>query len=245
MGTPSEYYGLSEVLADEGKPLERYKKHNNFCKVGEIKDERMKDVVSQKILTARKDCPVGPYSNSPIEDVDVVIPKDNAELTQKILRSDELKEFINKNYDKLKSGQVVNGSIEYKKPTLSELQEAGKNLLLEKNLNGVQMFNDQLGRFAALHNTDIVDAKMAPDGTVTMTVLDFYDFSRMPQNGDILEDGSVVKKGKIDNAISIINNNAYNQQKQGKLKPYVVYKTVRFKPQNLSSIYCDKINKRK
>ena len=217
MGTPSEYYGLSEVLADEGKPLERYKKHNNFCKVGEIKDERMKDVVSQKILTARKDCPVGPYSNSPIEDVDVVIPKDNAELTQKILRSDELKEFINKNYDKLKSGQVVNGSIEYKKPEIRSVKD-----FINKT--------DEIGRFTVLHNADIVDAKMAPDGTVTMTILDFYDFSRMPQNGDILEDGSVVNKGNIDNAISVINNNAYNQQKLGKLKPYVVYKTVRFKP---------------
>ncbi len=63
------------------------------------------------------------------------------------------------------------------------------------------------GRFTAIHKADIVDAKMNDDGTVTMKVVDYYDFEKWKEN-DIFDK---------------LNNNAYEQQKLGKLKPYAIY----------------------
>ena len=48
--TPNQYYGLSETLADEGKPLDKYKKYNNFCKLGEIKNVQLKEICMENAL---------------------------------------------------------------------------------------------------------------------------------------------------------------------------------------------------
>lgn len=48
---------------------------------------------------------------------------------------------------------------------------------------------------------------MNADGTVTMKLVDYYDFSK-------LDDGGF---------FNYLNNNAHHQQELGKLKPYVMY----------------------
>ncbi len=65
----------------------------------------------------------------------------------------------------------------------------------------------ETGRFAAIHKADVVDAKMNDDGTVTMKVVDYYDFTKLQGDG----------------IFDKLNNNAYKQQELGKLKPYVLY----------------------
>ena len=196
--TPSEYYGISEYLADDGEVPGKYKKNNDHYKLGGIEDERTKEIISAKVQEARKDCPVGPYINTPLEDVDVIVPKENSELVQKVKRSDEIAEFIDKNKEKLQAGETVNGSIEFKKPPRAE----GERIVPYTIRN-----NDDIGRFTAIHFADIVDAKMNSDGTVTMKLVDYYDFTKL----------------KGDDIFDKLNNNAYEQQKLGKLKPYAIY----------------------
>ncbi len=223
--TPTEYYGLAETLADEGKPHEKYTKNNDFTKLGAIEDSHTRELLAQKVERCRKACPVGPYTQTALEDVDVVIPKDDSEFTKSVLRSDELKEFVEKNYDRLKSGEVINSSIEFKRPNI-------------ENIADIYTKKDEIKRFTVLHNIDISDAKMESDGSITMKIVDYYDFTRLPQeNYDIKnlyeqmkEQGlKQVTKKVINNAFNIANNRAYEQQKHGKLKPYVIYKKITYK----------------
>lgn len=67
--------------------------------------------------------------------------------------------------------------------------------------------NDKTGRFTAIHMADIVDAKMNNDGTVTMKVVDYYDFTKLQGDG----------------IFDKLNNRAYVQQELGKLKPFAIY----------------------
>ena len=211
--TPNQYYGLSETLADEGKPLDKYKKYNNFCKLGDIKNEQLKDILTKKVIKARQDCPVGPSVNLPLEDVDVVIPKDNSELTHMVLRSSELKEFVQKNYDRLKAGEVVNGSIEFRQPTQDDFEQI-------KSLNDAQEVRKLCNRFTVLHNVDLHNVKMEPNGSITMELVDYYDFSRRPEKGE----KNTETMSELGNQLNKINNRAYNQQLYGKMKPYIIYK---------------------
>ncbi len=55
-----------------------------------------------------------------MKDVDVIIPKENSELVQKVKRSEEIRDFVEKNRKRLEAGETVNGSIEFKKPPRSE-----------------------------------------------------------------------------------------------------------------------------
>ena len=195
---PSEYYGISEYLADDGKMPDKYKKHNEHYKLGDISDERTKAIITSKVQRARKDCPVGPYINTPLEDVDVIVPKDNSDLVKEVKRSDEIAEFIEKNKEKLQAGETVSGSIEFKRPPRTEGEWAIPYVIRN---------NDKIGRFTAIHMADIVDAKMNDDGTVSMKLVDYYDFTKLEENDGFDE----------------LNNRAYRQQELGKLKPYALY----------------------
>ena len=73
--------------------------------------------------------------------------------------------------------------------------------------------NDEIGRFTAIHYADIVDAKMNKDGSITMKLVDYYDFTKLKENDEFDK----------------LNNRAYKQQVLGKLKPYVIYKELRYK----------------
>ena len=102
--------------------------------------------------------------------------------------------------------------------------------------------NDNIDRFVALHYVDIVDAKMLDDGIVTMKLVDYYDFNKLDDNIPLLPDNfeQIKKQGVtltaknmakavFNNKINRLNNRAYNQQKNGKLKPYIIYKEFKFK----------------
>lgn len=195
---PSEYYGISEYLADDAEMPEKYKKHNDHYKLGDIEDERAKEIISSKVQTSRRNCPVGPYINTQLEDVDVIVPKDDSDLVKEVKRSDEIAEFIDKNKEKLQAGETVSGSIEFERPQKLK----SKDVLIHPIVS-----NEEIGRFAAIHKADVVDAKMNDDGTISMKVVDYYDFTKL----------------KGDDIFDKLNNNAYKQQKLGKLKPYVLY----------------------
>ena len=201
--TPSEYYGISEYLADDGRMPEKYAKHNDHYKLGDIADERTRKIISDKVKRARRDCPVGPYINSPLEDVDVIVPKDDSDLVQEVMRSAEVRKFVENHRAELESGKTVNGSIEFKRP----------NNILVNYLQHPIKTNDKVGRFTAIHYADIVDAKMNDDGSITIKLVDYYDFTKLEGNDEFDK----------------LNNRAYKQQVLGKLKPYVIYKELRYK----------------
>jgi len=223
--TPSEYYGISEYLADNGTMPEKYKKNNEYYKLGDIADNRTKEIITKKVIKARQDCPVGPYTNNPLDDVDVIVPKADSELVQKVKRSDEIKKFIEDNRSRLEAGETINGSINFEKPQFDKRKnENFKSFAYRKN--------EETGRFTAIHYADIVDAKMNKDGTITMKLVDYYDFTRLSEQKYNLS--KIIRgiknigigntaKNILNNSFNVINNRAYEQQKLGKLKPYAVY----------------------
>ena len=84
--------------------------------------------------------------------------------------------------------------------------------------------NDKTGRFTAIHKADIVDAKMNDDGTVTMKIVDYYDFTKNRVKSDYTKEE--LKNNPIsigENMFNEVNNRAYEQQSLGKLKPYAIY----------------------
>ena len=203
-------------MADDGKIPDKYLKHNNYYKLGDITDERTREIISSKVQRARHDCPGGPYINSPLEDVDVIVPKDDSLIVQEVLSSDTLKDFIDKNYNRLKSGEKVSGSIDFKEP-------------FKNNGN----FRAQTDLFTVLHYADIVDAKMDKNGDIELKLVDYYDFSKLKRFKDLSLEEKIktLKKPKsafINEGFTYINNNAYEQQKHGKMKPYAIYKKIKY-----------------
>ena len=223
--TPGEYYGISEYLADNGKMPDKYKKNNEHYKLGDIADNRTREIITKKVINARQDCPVGPYINDPLDNVDVIVPKPDSELVQKVKRSEEIKKFIEDNRALLEAGEVVSGSIDFEKPQFDmKNNEDLKSFAYRKN--------EETGRFAAIHYADIVDARMNKDGTVTMKLVDYYDFNHLDEKKynlfkimqEIEKNGiSKTAKNILNNSFNVINNRAYEQQKLGKLKPYAIY----------------------
>ena len=62
--------------------------------------------------------------------------------------------------------------------------------------------------------SDIYNIRENGDGSINLTISDFYDF----ENWKINDTDSIVSK-----FIKILNNNADAQQKAGELVPYVLY----------------------
>ena len=108
------------------------------------------------------------------------------------------------NYEKLKSGKVVNSSIEFIRPN-----SVFKNYILHPVKT-----NNQIGRFAVLHNIDIKNVKMESDNIITMELVDYYDFSKLDDNKTFF---------------NTVNNIAYKEQALGKMKPYLIYKKLKYK----------------
>ena len=55
---------------------------------------------------------------------------------------------------------------------------------------------------------------MEPDGTITMKLVDYYDFSKLDDDKTLF---------------NTVNNVAYKEQKLGKMKPYIIYKELKYK----------------
>lgn len=150
-----------------------------------------------------------------VKNIRVVIPKNNSKIKKLIKDSEEIKQLLKHEDKNIEKGMYENkyfkNGIEFKCP-------------IDQDINS-KVWRDKATLFGVLHNVDVFGLKQYPDGTVTFTITDFYDF----ENWSLKENDSVTLK-----FIKYINNNAYRQQKYGKLVPYVIYIPIEF---SLSEIY--------
>ena len=65
-----------------------------------------------------------------------------------------------------------------------------------------------------MHNIDIKNVKMESDNIITMELVDYYDFSKLDDNKTFF---------------NTVNNIAYKEQALGKMKPYLIYKKLKYK----------------
>ena len=143
------------------------------------------------------------------KDVRVVIPRDNSKLVELIKKSDEMKAILKRENDNILDGKYKNkylpGGVEFKMPP-------------GRNLNNEQ-WRDQATLFGVIHNADIYNIRENNDGSIDLTISDFYDFENWKINDSDSNSNKFIK---------FLNNNADAQQKAGELTPYVLYIPVKF-----------------
>jgi len=144
----------------------------------------------------------------------VVIPQPNAKFVNVLKRSPEVKNILKNEYENIKKGKLerryLNDGIKFELPS-------------QKNYFA-KSWRDKMSLFGILHNADIFDIKQKVDGSITLVISDFYDFERwLPDEKDNM----------IEKFIKEVNNNAYHQQKAGKLRPYMLYVPLEFSPEEL------------
>lgn len=134
-----------------------------------------------------------------------------------------MKAILKRENDNILDGKYKNeylpGGVEFKKP-------AGIYL-------GDEQWRDKATLFGVIHNADIYNIRENNDGSINLTISDFYDFENWKINDSDSNSNKFTK---------ILNNNADAQQRAGKLTPYVLYIPVKFTQKEFEELMKAKIN---
>ena len=217
-----DYYKISLDLADKPDNVKSNKRYQVY-KVSDLPSDFDKNVVYQKIAKGMNVDLSTEGRKNLFKDVRVVIPRDNSKLVELIKKSDEMKTILKRENDNILDGKYNNkylpGGVEFKMPP-------GRDFVNEQ-------WRDKATLFGVIHNADIYNIRENSDGSINLTISDFYDF----ENWKINDSDSIDSK-----FIKILNNNADAQQKAGELTPYVLYIPVKFTQKELEELMKSKIN---
>lgn len=215
-----DYYKIALDLAEHPEKVVSNERNKVF-KVKNLPNTINKKVVLDKISRGLNLDLNNPEDMKKAEEVTVVVPTENSKLVKVIKRSDKIKDLIKNKYkdiinDKLKD-KYLDGGLEFEQPTFKTNSKRDKSTL-----------------FGVIHNADIYDIRQNKD-SISLVISDFYDFDYLKINKN---DETLIKE------IKIINNRAYEQQKAGKLKPYVLYIPIELTFEELKELIQEQ-NKRK
>lgn len=215
-----DYYKIALDLAEHPDKVVSNKRNKVF-KVKNLPNTVNKKVVLDKISRGLNLDLNNPEDMKKAEEVTVVVPTENSKLVKVIKRSDKIKDLIKNEYqdiinDKLKD-KYLDGGLEFEQPTFKTNSKRDKSTL-----------------FGVIHNADIYDIRQNKD-SISLVISDFYDFDYL----EIYKNDNPSTK-----EIKIINNKAYEQQKAGKLKPYVLYIPIELTYKELKKLIQEQ-NKRK
>ena len=217
-----DYYKISLDLADKPDNVKSNKRYQVY-KVSDLPSDFDKNVVYHKIARGMNVDLSTEGRKNLFKDVRVVIPRDNSKLVELIKKSDEMKAILKRENDNILDGKYNNkylpGGVEFKMPP-------GRDFVNEQ-------WRDKATLFGVIHNADIYNIRENSDGSINLTISDFYDF----ENWKINDTDSIDSK-----FIKILNNNADAQQKAGELTPYVLYIPVKFTQKELEELMKSKIN---
>ena len=203
-----DYYKISLDLADKPDDVKSNERYQVY-KVSDLPPDFDKKVVYQKIARGMNIDLSSEGRKNLFKDVRVVIPRDNSKLVELIKKSDEMKAILKRENDNILDGKYKNkylpGGVEFKMPP-------------GRNLNNEQ-WRDQATLFGVIHNADIYNIRENNDGSIDLTISDFYDFENWKINDSDSNSNKFIK---------FLNNNADAQQKAGELTPYVLYIPVKF-----------------
>ncbi len=215
-----DYYKIALDLAEHPEKVVSNERNKVF-KVKNLPNTINKKVVLDKISRGLNLDLNNPEDMKKAEEVTVVVPTENSKLVKVIKRSDKIKDLIKNKYqdiinDKLKD-KYLDGGLEFDKTQLN-----------------IRTISDKFTLFGVIHNADIYDIRQNED-SISLVISDFYDFDYLK----IYKNDETLTKG-----IKIINNRAYEQQKAGKLKPYVLYIPIELTFEELKELIQEQ-NKRK
>ncbi len=215
-----DYYKIALDLAEHPEKLVSNERNKVF-KVKNLPNTINKKVVLDKISRGLNLDLNNPEDMKKAEEVTVVVPTENSKLVKVIKRSDKIKDLIKNEYqdiinDKLKD-KYLDGGLEFDKTQLN-----------------IRTLPDKLTLFGVIHNADIYDIRQNED-SISLVISDFYDFDylKIYKNDD-----------PLTKEIKRRNNRAYEQQKTGKLKPYVLYIPIELTFEELKELIQEQ-NKRK
>ena len=215
-----DYYKIALDLAEHPEKVVSNERNKVF-KVKNLPNTINKKVVLDKISRGLNLDLNNPEDMKKAEEVTVVVPTENSKLIKVIKRSDKIKDLIKNEYqdiinDKLKD-KYLDGGLEFESPS-----------------SKTNPIHDKTTLFGVIHNADIYDIRQNED-SISLVISDFYDFDYLKIN----KNDNPLTKG-----IKIINNKAYEQQKAGKLKPYVLYIPIELMFEELKELIQEQ-NKRK
>ena len=215
-----DYYKIALDLAEHPEKVVSNERNKVF-KVKNLPNTINKKVVLDKISRGLNLDLNNPEDMKKAEEVTVVVPTENSKLVKVIKRSDKIKDLIKNEYqdiinDKLKD-KYLDGGLEFDKTQLN-----------------IRTLPDKLTLFGVIHNADIYDIRQNED-SISLVISDFYDFDylKIYKNDD-----------PLTKEIKRRNNRAYEQQKTGKLKPYVLYIPIELTFEELKELIQEQ-NKRK
>ena len=211
-----DYYKISLDLADKPDNVKSNERYQVY-KVSDLPSDFDKNVVYQKIARGMNIDFSSEGRKNLFKDVRVVIPRDNSKLVELIKKSDEMKAILKRENDNILDGKYKNkylpGGVEFKMPP-------------GRNLNNEQ-WRDQATLFGVIHNADIYNIRENSDGSINLTISDFYDFENWKINDSDSNSNKFIK---------FLNNNADAQQKAGELVPYVLYIPIKFTQKELEKL---------
>ena len=196
------YYKISLDLADGNINTIKQDKYNIITKFSDFKNGNLKSFIREKIIQSRYLYPKQKDFEEKINNSYVITAKENSPLTNQIINSDKLKEFISVNMDEITSGKFKNKivSFEFQKPEPSELLTNKSSL------------------YFTLHNVDIYNIHVDKYGNIVMDFIDDYNYEYWEKTKNI-----------INNIIIHINNGAYHQQLSGELQPFILHVPIKIK----------------
>ncbi len=214
--TELDYYGIASKLADGDKQNKNVLEENSFYKIGDIKDENLRDLYIKKAAKIYDIDPNSPDAYNKLKDVDVVIPKIGSSLHTLVKNSPETQKWVIEHYKDLQNNKSLDGHIEFKPAIVNE---------------------DKRALFGAIHNAELNNVKLNTNGSTSAFVNDLHDYELMKMENPLEKEN--VKdffKTLLKDAFVPVNNNAYQQQEAKKLKNYLLSDYVYYSKEELDKL---------
>ena len=211
-----EYYGQAGRFADGKAPSQFMQNNNDFSKIKDIKDEKLKaDLINKIIQSDYIDKNDSNYTQK-LEDITAVIPKENSQLHSQVKNSE---------YFKSKVAEALN----------SKDGKTSFDFSKSSNTGDIVKNNDKRANFLTLGKGDI-STKQNEDGSISVIVSDNYDFSKINKDTYKTKDIKSILATFMKNKLADINNNAYRQQEKGKIQQYPIGFEIKYTPEEIAKI---------
>ena len=217
----NEYYKNALKMKD-GEPLTpKFIEENDIYNYQDITDPEKSNYYKEQLAKMYGLDVNDPKINEKLKDKKIVVPKETSRLYQYAMSSDAFQKWVSENYDKIKNGESYNDKITF------PLQW---NDVLD---------NSKRGMYATIHNANIKNTRVNPDGSITGNLVDPFNFEKWNDKLRMHDsNGNMRNPLKVwgYNKIARINNRAYEQQQANKLEPFYIDMPVIITNPNISKI---------
>jgi len=168
-----EYYRIAFELkeaTENGNIPDWMNEHNDIRTLDKIGNEENKKALKEKIIQgAKENCDTETLNN--LDDVYVITAKPDSNLTKSINNSSYFKHEIDKRINEIQSG-------EYEKASFS-----------------IAFPDSEFSTHNAIGRCDVHNIKVEPDGDISATIIDYYDFDKR-SNNPIIKNGYIQQQNR-------------------------------------------------